>query len=118
LPPEGLQFDFIDRSSDIWSIGCVLIDIFSDIQPIYKNNLTREEVYNGHDLKIFPVIPGDINGFLKDIITKCLDRNYESRIQAEDLLENWNIFFSVFKNNENDIETVDRKDEEDNIICK
>ncbi len=116
LPPEGLQFDFIDKSCDIWSFGCILIDIFSKAEPIYKSRPSREEVFNGHDLKIYPNIPNDISGFIKDIINKCLERNYEIRINIEDLIESWNIFFEVYKKNLNKIDiTQHSKKEEDTI---
>lgn len=81
-----------DLSYDIWSFGCILIDIFSDIEPIYKINATVIEVYNLHNLGIFPTIPSDIKGLIKDLIVKCLERNYEKRIHMKELIQNLEIF--------------------------
>ena len=115
LPPEGLQFDFIDKSSDIWAIGCILIDLFSSVENIHSLNLTLEEVNNGHDLKIFPTIPSDLHGFMRDIIVKCLDHNYESRIHISQLLEDWNIFFREFNNSKNKEAPLLESNEQSNL---
>ena len=94
MPPEALQFDYVDISFDLWSFGCILIDIYSQKQPIYKINPSREEIYKLHDNDsvVFPVIPTDIQGFLKDVVTKCLERKYKERITVVDLMKNMKIF--------------------------
>jgi len=97
MPPEALQFDFIDKSFDLWSFGCLLIDLFSQKQPIYKINPSREEIYAMHDNdnQAFPIIPSDIQGFLRDVISKCLERKYKDRISMVDLMKNMKIFLDT-----------------------
>ncbi len=89
--PEALLYLLEDVSHDIWSFGCILIDIFSKEQPIYKQSITAEEIYKLQNIEAYPIIPNDINGLLKDLIGKCLDRNYSNRIQISELAENLNI---------------------------
>jgi serine/threonine protein kinase len=92
MPPESLEFLVEEVNFDIWSYGCILIDIFSK-DPVYKLNMSPEEIYRMHSLNLFPTIPNDINGLLKDIITRCLDKNPGTRIAIEELMQNIKILF-------------------------
>ena len=68
-PPERVNFLESDIKSDIWSFGCILIDLFSVKQPIYKQNISSEEIYRLHEYpNSYPQVPSDITGMLKDII--------------------------------------------------
>ena len=90
-PPEQLNnSSFMDIKNDIWSFGCILIDIFSKESPIYKMNISKKDIIDG---KKFPTIPNDINGLLRDIISRCLDSNYETRITINELDNIMNVFF-------------------------
>ena len=80
-----------DLKNDIWSFGCIMIDLFSIENPIYKINITKKEIIES---KKFPIIPKDITGLLKDIISRCLDPNYETRISINELDNIMNIFFN------------------------
>ena len=93
IPPEAFLYMAEDISFDIWSFGCMLIDIFSKEQPIFKLNLTNDELNKLYENKKFPYIPDDINNLLKDIISKCLDYDYMNRITISELSENLNILF-------------------------
>ena len=66
--------------------------IFSKLNPVYKTKVTLNELCKLHDIELFPVIPNDITGLMKDLIMKCLDRNYETRINIAELSKNLNIF--------------------------
>jgi serine/threonine protein kinase len=94
--PESLQYLIEELCYDVWSFGCLIIDIFSKEEPIFRLNLSLEEVYKLHNMNIFPNIPNDINGLLKDIVTRCLDRNHEKRIKIEELVLNMKIFFENY----------------------
>jgi serine/threonine protein kinase len=90
-PPEMLgNSGILDIKIDIWSFGCILIDIFSKENPIYRINITKNEIISG---KKFPVIPKDITGLLRDIISRCLDTNYETRINIFELDNIMTVFF-------------------------
>lgn len=89
--PEALLYLLEDVSHDIWSFGCILIDLFSKSQPIYKQSISNEELFKLHNIEAFPTIPNDINVLLQDIIAKCLERNYANRITIGEVSENLNI---------------------------
>ncbi len=99
IPPEAFLYMAEDLSFDIWSFGCILIDIFSKEHPIFKLILTNEELSKLYDAKKFPYIPDDINSLLKEIVCKCLDYDYMNRITIYELSENLNILFEDLLNN-------------------
>jgi serine/threonine protein kinase len=65
--------------------------MFSNSQPIYKLKFEIQELRNLHDKKAFPLIPNDINILLRDIISKCLERDHNNRINITELSYNLNI---------------------------
>jgi serine/threonine protein kinase len=96
MPPESLEFLIDELGFDIWSFGCTLIDIFSK-EPIWQLEFTVEEIYKLHGMKLYPFIPSDITGLLKDIIERCLERDHEKRIKIDELMYILNIFFESSK---------------------
>lgn len=100
-PPESLiNSGVMDIKNDIWSYGCILIDIYSKENPIFKISITKKEILES---KKFPIIPKDINGLIKDIISRCLDPNYDTRIDVNELL----ILMNVFLDNSNKSNNID-----------
>lgn len=92
FPPEKINFLEADILSDIWSYGCTVIDVFSDKQPVYKMNISVNELYRLHEYGGFPILPTDITGFLRDIIVKCLEVSLSKRIKISELVSNINIY--------------------------
>jgi len=94
-PPEQIcDSGVMDIKNDIWSFGCILIDIYSKLNPIYRINITKKEIIEN---KKFPTIPNDINGLLRDIISRCLDINYETRININELESIMSVFLDGAK---------------------
>jgi len=77
---------------DIWSFGCILIDLFCKRDPIYKLNLSEEEIRKMHEIEAFPMITDEITGFLREIILKCLERVPDRRIHIDELNESLSIY--------------------------
>jgi hypothetical protein len=78
--------------------GCLLIDIFSEINPIFKINITPQELYSLHEYENgFPTIPRDIDGLLKDIVSSCLSFSYTKRMKMDALISNMNIYLESCK---------------------
>lgn len=97
MPPEKINFLTEEKSSDIWSFGCILIDIFSRTEPLYKMNISLQELQALHDYESFPPIPQDITGLLRDIISNCLNPNFINRIKIADLVSSMGIFLSNYE---------------------
>lgn len=110
-PPETLNnSSMMDLKNDIWSFGCILIDIFSKENPIYRINISKKEIMQS---KKFPVIPNDITGLTRDIISRCLDTNYETRINIIELDNIMNVFFdnSLKSNNQELTKRLSKKND-------
>ena len=43
-PPEYFNFQGDDLNYDIWSFGCLLLDMYSTEKPIYSQTLTQNEI--------------------------------------------------------------------------
>ncbi len=97
-PPETFLLGVEDISHDIWSFGCLLIDIFSKERQVFKYNLTGEELAKLHEINLFPEIPDDLSGVLRDIVTKCLEKNYQERIRIQELSDNLNVLLDILSN--------------------
>lgn len=77
---------------DIWSFGCILLDLFCKKDPIYKLNLSEEEIRKMHEIEAFPIVTDEITGFLREIILKCLERVPDKRINIDELVESLSVF--------------------------
>ena len=110
-PPEYLYQKTINNSYDIYSFGCILIDLFSNDM----NNTILTKTYEKYDDYIneikenkYPKIPENLNFLLEEIIKKCIDKDPNQRIKMNELYYNLNILFDNIKqkfdeNNVNEI---------------
>jgi serine/threonine protein kinase len=67
-PPEVLlEKKNYDESADIWSLGCVMSEMFTKLTEV-SNNLKRSNDYVlfGKNSKRFPLKPGQTYEFTKD----------------------------------------------------
>ena len=100
----------LNSSYDIWSFGCLLIDIFSKESSIITSNLPDDYIKSGIINGSFPSIPSDINSLLRDIISRCLNKEYSNRISIEELTANLRIYIDDFSANNSIIEDTEVED--------
>ena len=106
-PPEYLLENKIDISYDIYSFGCILIDLFSTDQnsSIIKKTYDEYEDYINDILEDkYPNIPSDFNYLLQEIIKRCINKDPNQRIKINELYYNLNIlldYLSIFNNKDN-----------------
>ena len=87
MAPEVLMNKGIRRRADIWSLGCLIIEMAVGGNP-WGNELFDNSF---HAIKIIadsnklPLIPEHLSPLCKDFIIKCLNRDYQSRPTAEEL---------------------------------
>ena len=73
------------RRSDIWSLGCTLIELASGKKP--WNELTNlMQMMQKMDSKELPKIPSHLSPVAQDFIRKCLNYDKEMRPTAMQLL--------------------------------
>ena len=88
MAPEVINQTKKGRKSDVWSFGCTLLEMCSGKNPWYEYNF--DNPYTAI-LKIgiqneIPKIPDDINPELDKLIRSCLNRSYDERPTALQLL--------------------------------
>ena len=104
-PPEYFNFQGDDLNYDIWSFGCLLLDMYSTEKPIYSQTLTQNEINKKIMKGGYPEIPNDISPFLKNLLMRCFEKDYTKRIKIEEFLSNMTVFFE----NEEDAEYSNEK---------
>ena len=119
-PPEYLLENKIDYSYDIYSFGCILIDLFSNDlnKTILKKSYENYDDYINDILnEQYPIIPDDINYLLKEIIKKCVDKNSNQRIKINELYHNLNVILDNMKyfNTKNNL-NIDKEFKNEDLV--
>lgn len=86
LPPEALSGDaFCGFKADVWSIGVTLYALAFGFLPFYSNDLVKLFEKIESDPLVFPASCQDAD--LKDLLGAILDKNPETRITLEGILD-------------------------------
>ncbi|CAK7335576.1 unnamed protein product [Dovyalis caffra] len=88
MAPEVLRKEGLDFASDIWSLGCTVIEMATGRPPwSYKASNPMAAVLNIACSNQRPKFPIHVSEEGMDFLAKCLERNPESRWTAEELLD-------------------------------
>ena len=91
--PEYFVFNGEDLNYDLWSFGCLLIDMYSTENPIYNIEMNEDELSKNICNGNFPKIPNDISPLLQNILFRCFEKDYIKRINIDEFANNMKIFF-------------------------
>ncbi|XP_059155208.1 mitogen-activated protein kinase kinase kinase 1-like isoform X2 [Physella acuta] len=88
MAPEVLRGESYGRACDIWSVGCVMIEMSTTKPPWNATDISN------HLALIFkiassvdsPPIPENLPPPVRDLMLRCLEQNSEDRPSAKDLL--------------------------------
>ena len=87
LAPEVLLGQGFCKSSDIWAVGCCMIEMLTGKPPwseIGKDNYSvKQAICDG---KTRPAYPDGISGNCVDFMNYCFANNKDDRVSAELLL--------------------------------
>ena len=110
-PPEYFVFNGDDLNYDLWSFGCLLIDMYSTENPIYNIEMNEDELSKNICNGNFPKIPNDISPLLQNILFRCFEKDYIKRINIEELANNMKIFFeNEIQNYQNELNQISEFD--------
>ncbi|KAJ1961347.1 Protein kinase of the Mitotic Exit Network [Dipsacomyces acuminosporus] len=85
IAPEVIRLNGATSASDIWSLGCTIIQLVSGKAP-YQDLPAMAAMFRiGQDEH--PPFPPNISKLLKDFLSKCLVRIPSARWSAEELLQ-------------------------------
>ncbi|XP_021715353.1 mitogen-activated protein kinase kinase kinase 18-like [Chenopodium quinoa] len=85
MAPEAVRGEAQGFESDIWSIGCTVIEMFTGV-PAWQDNGARTLFKIGYSNEL-PEYPKNISELGRDFLDKCLNRNPEQRWSCDQLLQ-------------------------------
>lgn len=87
MAPEVLMNKGIRRKADVWSLGCLIIEMAVAGNPwgteLFDNYF--QAMLKVADPTKFPTIPDHLSPNCKDFIKKCLTREYDKRPSSLEL---------------------------------
>ena len=123
-PPEYFNYQGDDMNYDLWSFGCMLIDLYTSDNR-YKicmlDTLKQSELSKRIVDETYPFIPKDINPMVYTIIQRCLVVDYTKRIKVDELVANMNVYFNSDNASNTNVDDSKKKvftDEEESRLNK
>ncbi|CAD8086177.1 unnamed protein product [Paramecium sonneborni] len=86
MAPEVLNQQEIGRYSDIWSLGCVVLEMLTATPPWGHFDSPLQALFQISSKKCTPLIPSNISDNLKDFLDCCLQYEPKQRKRAKELL--------------------------------
>ncbi|EJD53011.1 Pkinase-domain-containing protein [Auricularia subglabra TFB-10046 SS5] len=84
MAPEVVKQTSYTRKADIWSLGCLVVEMFTGEHPYPKLNQMQAIFKIGQSAK--PSTPEDISSDAEDFLTKTFEIDYQARPSAAELL--------------------------------
>ncbi|KLO13533.1 Pkinase-domain-containing protein [Schizopora paradoxa] len=85
MAPEAVQQKSYTRKADIWSVGCLVVEMLTGQRP--WPNLTEFQAIFKVGMNAKPEIPADISAEAEDFLNKTFEFNTELRPSAKELLQ-------------------------------
>ena len=86
IAPEYLLYETKSSKSDIWSLGCILLEILTNELPWRQYNYNLKHIKNSLKENKIPDIPRSISDSARNFLSHCLVVDPKVRSSAEELL--------------------------------
>jgi len=87
MAPEVINDMAYSLKSDIWSLGCTLIEMASGKTPWGEFDNMMNAIYSISKSNKLPTIPDNLSNDAKFFITECLNRNVSDRPNVSELFD-------------------------------
>ncbi|KAK9478709.1 kinase-like domain-containing protein [Lipomyces japonicus] len=84
MAPEIILLNGATIASDIWSVGCTIIELILGKPPYYELEQMQALYRIVHDAH--PPLPTGLSPLLEDFLLKCFEKDSDSRMSARELL--------------------------------
>ncbi|KAF2732413.1 hypothetical protein EJ04DRAFT_336669 [Polyplosphaeria fusca] len=85
MAPEVIELSGASTASDIWSVGCTVIELIEGKPPYHKLQPMQALFRIVNDEH--PPIPGSVSPLVRDFLMECFQKNPTLRISAKRLLK-------------------------------
>lgn len=85
MAPEIIELNGASTASDIWSLGCTIVEMVTG-KPPYADLIPMTAMFKIVQEET-PPIPEDVSVDLRDFLVKCFQKNPINRPTALDLLD-------------------------------
>ena len=87
MAPEVIRGDGYGRRSDVWSLGCTVVEMMTGKPPFvqYDNHITA--MYRIASSDEPAPIPDDLGETARNFLLRCFERDMAQRAAAKDLIE-------------------------------
>lgn len=89
MAPEALRQEVLSRKADIWSLGCLALELATGKQPWSEKNWENMfgAIFFIGSNDVVPEISDELSDDLKGFLERCLKREFGERSSALELLE-------------------------------
>lgn len=85
MAPEIIELTGSSTASDIWSLGCTVIELLTGFPPYHDLNVFSAMFSISRDQ--CPPLPPDLSVDCEDFLMKCFNKDMNARPSADDLLK-------------------------------
>ncbi len=104
---QRLQGHLYAKSDDVYSIGCLMGEMFTRTLPIC-DAVSKTRILDGHRKNRYPDFDGkEIASPFKEIVSECVDADAVKRPDCKMLSDKFNLFFKPAENKSAEIENHD-----------
>jgi mitogen-activated protein kinase kinase kinase len=85
MAPEVVRQSAHTKKADIWSLGCLIVEMFTGARP-FPDKSQLQALFAIGSNQARPTIPDNVSDAAKNFLNKTFEIDHEKRPSAEELL--------------------------------